>query len=227
MSVPLVVGRMPSDVSITQVFRSTNGNGYGFVVVNPEPGAVVSVPRSPEAPTTRVRTGTTRLRRSEGEPLAFVNEVDDGYDTLEWIAQQPWSNGDVGMWGDSYYGFTQWAAVASGHPALKAIANLPPLGDAIMGSSPLVTKTMLFVGVTYTSVNCLPQPVPLEKWSDSDFKKHVLYAFDKKTGRQVAVFDANNLGAAGPSTYLYKGKQYLALATGNGPDSELVAYALP
>ena len=45
----------------------------------------------------------------------------DGYDTIEWIAQQPWSNGDVGMWGDSYYGFTQWAAVASGHPALKAI----------------------------------------------------------------------------------------------------------
>jgi serine protease Do len=69
MSVPLVVGRMPSDVSITQVFRSTNGNGYGFVVVNPEPGAVVAVPRSPEAPTTRVRTGPPRLRRSEGEPL--------------------------------------------------------------------------------------------------------------------------------------------------------------
>ena len=59
--------------------------------------------------------------RSEGEPVAFVNEVPDGYDTIDWIARQPWSNGDVGMWGDSYYGFTQWAAVASGHPALKAI----------------------------------------------------------------------------------------------------------
>jgi uncharacterized protein len=59
--------------------------------------------------------------RSGGETLAFVNEVPDGYDTIEWITQQPWSNGDVGMWGDSYYGFTQWAAVASGHPALKAI----------------------------------------------------------------------------------------------------------
>ena len=40
----------------------------------------------------------------------------DGYDTIEWIAQQPWSNGDVGMWGDSYYGFTQWAAVAAAAP---------------------------------------------------------------------------------------------------------------
>jgi hypothetical protein len=50
-----------------------------------------------------------------------VHEVEDGYDTLEWIIAQSWSNGIVGMWGDSYYGYTQWAAVASGHPALKAI----------------------------------------------------------------------------------------------------------
>ncbi|WP_394160130.1 CocE/NonD family hydrolase [Galactobacter valiniphilus] len=60
--------------------------------------------------------------RSEGEALLAVNEVNDGYDTLEWITQQPWSNARVAMWGDSYYGFTQWAAAASGHPALKAIA---------------------------------------------------------------------------------------------------------
>lgn len=60
--------------------------------------------------------------RSEGDALLFVNEVDDGYDTIEWISQQPWSNGRVAMWGDSYYGYTQWAAAASGHAALKAIS---------------------------------------------------------------------------------------------------------
>ena len=113
------------------------------------------------------------------------------------------------------------------HPALRNLPRLPPLGDAILGASPLVTKTMLFVGVTYTFVTGLPQPVPWEKWSDSDFKKNVLYAFDKKTGKQLAVFQADNLGAAGPMTYLYRGKQYLALATGNGPDCELVVYTLP
>ena len=59
--------------------------------------------------------------RSEGETMPFAHEIEDGYDTLEWIAAQPWSDGAVGMWGDSYYGYTQWAAVASGHPALKAI----------------------------------------------------------------------------------------------------------
>ena len=59
--------------------------------------------------------------RSEGETLLFVNEADDGYDTIEWITRQPWSDGIVGMWGDSYYGFTQWAAVSAGHQALRAI----------------------------------------------------------------------------------------------------------
>lgn len=60
--------------------------------------------------------------RSEGETFPFVREVPDGYDTIEWITRQSWSNGALGMWGDSYYGFTQWAAVASGHRALRAIA---------------------------------------------------------------------------------------------------------
>ncbi len=60
--------------------------------------------------------------RSEGQTLLFVNEADDGYDTIEWIVQQPFSDGAVAMWGDSYYGYTQWAAVAGGHPALRAIS---------------------------------------------------------------------------------------------------------
>ena len=69
--------------------------------------------------------------RSEGATVAFVYEVEDGYDTLEWLASQPWCDGNVGMWGDSYYGFTQWAAVASRHPALKAI--VPRVTSADLG----------------------------------------------------------------------------------------------
>lgn len=74
--------------------------------------------------------------RSEGVPVAFMNEVDDGYDTIDWISQQAWSNGSVVMWGDSYYGFTQWAAAASGHPALKAIA--PRVTGTRLGDRPRV-----------------------------------------------------------------------------------------
>ncbi|NEB79374.1 CocE/NonD family hydrolase [Streptomyces sp. SID14478] len=59
--------------------------------------------------------------RSEGPTVPFLREPDDGYDTIDWIVRQPWSDGLVGMFGDSYYGFTQWAAVSSQHPALRAI----------------------------------------------------------------------------------------------------------
>jgi putative CocE/NonD family hydrolase len=59
--------------------------------------------------------------RSEGNRTPCVHEVMDGYDTIDWLADQPWCTGAVGMLGTSYYGFTQWAAAASGHPALKAL----------------------------------------------------------------------------------------------------------
>ncbi|GAA1511224.1 hypothetical protein BJ978_001537 [Agromyces terreus] len=89
--------------------------------------------------------------RSEGDALLFVNEVDDGHDTLEWIAQQPWSNGNVAMWGDSYYGYTQWAAAASGHPALKAIAPRVTgtgLGEPVRPDPATRTRRIEW-GVTY------------------------------------------------------------------------------
>ena len=38
--------------------------------------------------------------RSGGETNAFVHEIEDGYDTIEWITAQPWADGAVGMWGD-------------------------------------------------------------------------------------------------------------------------------
>lgn len=58
---------------------------------------------------------------SEGTIAPFAFEASDGFDALEWIASQSWSDGSVVMIGDSYCGFTQWAAAASRHPTLKAI----------------------------------------------------------------------------------------------------------
>lgn len=59
---------------------------------------------------------------SEGAFQSFVNEGRDGWDTLDWIVAQPWSNGSVAMTGESYYGYTQWAVAVLGHPSLKCIA---------------------------------------------------------------------------------------------------------
>jgi hypothetical protein len=48
-------------------------------------------------------------------------DADDGYDTVEWAAAQPWSNGRVGMFGASYMGYVQWQAAIARPPSLVAI----------------------------------------------------------------------------------------------------------
>ncbi|MCO5188078.1 MAG: CocE/NonD family hydrolase [Anaerolineae bacterium] len=58
---------------------------------------------------------------SEGEFEPYFHEAGDGNATINWIAAQPWSDGAVGMWGPSYLGFVQWAAVSAENPHLKAI----------------------------------------------------------------------------------------------------------
>ena len=56
-------------------------------------------------------------------------EATDGYDVIEWIAQQPWSNGRVAMIGKSYPGITQLFVAATRPPHLVAIAPGHTYGD--------------------------------------------------------------------------------------------------
>ncbi len=57
----------------------------------------------------------------------FVNEPQDGYDTIEWLAKQPWSTGKVGMIGGSYVGWVQWWAARERPPHLVTIIpNVAP-----------------------------------------------------------------------------------------------------
>jgi putative CocE/NonD family hydrolase len=59
---------------------------------------------------------------SDGEFNPYRNEARDGYDTIEWSARQPWSNGEVGTIGLSYPGAVQWLAAMEAPPHLKAMA---------------------------------------------------------------------------------------------------------
>ena len=61
---------------------------------------------------------------SPGEFYPFLHEAADGYDTVEWAATQPWSNGNVGMVGGSYLGTAQWLAAIAKPPHLKALFPL-------------------------------------------------------------------------------------------------------
>ncbi|HUJ94147.1 MAG TPA: CocE/NonD family hydrolase [Terriglobales bacterium] len=59
---------------------------------------------------------------SAGEFRPYENEGRDGYDTIEWAARQPWSDGNVGTFGLSYPGAVQWLAAVESPPHLKAMA---------------------------------------------------------------------------------------------------------
>jgi putative CocE/NonD family hydrolase len=67
----------------------------------------------------------TAYSRGKGDsPDAIAPYEFDGQDAagvIDWIARQPWSNGQVGMYGGSYNGFTQWAATKWMPRALKTI----------------------------------------------------------------------------------------------------------
>lgn len=66
---------------------------------------------------------------SDGVFTPFVHEAEDGYDTVEWVAAQAWSNGAVGMIGGSYVGYTQWMAASTEPPHLRAIAPVVTTSD--------------------------------------------------------------------------------------------------
>ncbi|MFN3003739.1 CocE/NonD family hydrolase [Mycolicibacterium wolinskyi] len=102
--VPVILTRLPYDkcgmiIPIDVFAEALLENGYGFAVQD-----------------------VRGKFRSEGDTVPWLNEAYDGYDTIDWIVRQSWSNGRVGMTGLSYTGYTQWAALSTNHPALRAIA---------------------------------------------------------------------------------------------------------
>lgn len=86
---------------------------------------------------------------SEGEWYPFRHEQADGYDTVEWAAGLPYSNGKVGMMGASYVGATQMLAAIAQPPHLTAIA-------------PNMTASNYHDGWTY-------QSGALEQWFDQNW----------------------------------------------------------
>jgi uncharacterized protein len=59
---------------------------------------------------------------SDGIFDPYRQEGRDGYDTIEWAARQPWSDGRIGTWGLSYPGAVQWLAAVETPPHLVAMA---------------------------------------------------------------------------------------------------------
>jgi len=62
--------------------------------------------------------------KSEGTFAPFINERNDGLKTLDWIAEQQWSNGKIAVWGSSYLSYCALILADTNHPALKSVFNL-------------------------------------------------------------------------------------------------------
>jgi len=63
---------------------------------------------------------------SGGDFTPLLQEAKDGHDIVQWVADQPWCNGKVTMWGGSYAGYNQWAT-AKEFPA--ALATIVPVAS--------------------------------------------------------------------------------------------------
>ncbi|MBO0777739.1 MAG: CocE/NonD family hydrolase [Ktedonobacteraceae bacterium] len=70
---------------------------------------------------------------SSGEWDPFRNEAQDGVDTIEWASKLRYSDGNVGMFGASYFGFTQWITAVQQPSALKAMVPFITWDDPLQG----------------------------------------------------------------------------------------------
>jgi putative CocE/NonD family hydrolase len=61
---------------------------------------------------------------SEGDYYPYMTEAEDGHDTFEWAGTQEWSNGNVGTYGFSYWGSTQWLPAPYASTHLKAMVPI-------------------------------------------------------------------------------------------------------
>ncbi len=109
---------------------------------------------------------------SDGEWYPFIHEAEDGYDTIEWVAAQPYSDGRVGMFGGSYVGATQMLAAAAHPPHLAGIC-------------PVVTASNYHDGWTY-------QGGAFEQWFDESWtsglaQDTVLHQIEQMPGSPEAV----------------------------------------
>ena len=69
--------------------------------------------------------------QSEGTFHFLKDEVEDGYDSINWLAEQTWCNGNVGMEGSSYAGGTQLSAARAKPEALKCIMPTAFVGHCV------------------------------------------------------------------------------------------------
>lgn len=104
-----------------------NPDGTPFALLDQVPALSTMIKHGYVIGVVDVRGGGASFgtRRGEFSP----EETQDAYDMTEWFATQPWSSGQIGMFGLSYLGITQYLAASTHPPHLKAIFPMMAMFD--------------------------------------------------------------------------------------------------
>ncbi len=121
--------------------------------------------------------------KSEGKYVAFGNDMEDGYDTVEWIAKQPWSNGKVGMVGPSAMGIaTDLAAMAAPPHLVTGFVNVATGSRFIHSNYPggvfLMNLNEEWLRRQGVPPNDVPRPIN-RVFSDQDRAQDMRYYYEK------------------------------------------------
>jgi putative CocE/NonD family hydrolase len=97
------------------------------------------------------------MGRSQGESVAFFNDVDveDHAKVIAWVAAQPWCDGNVVLFGTSYYGIVQPQVAAKQPPALRGFFSIEMCTDffrhiAMFGGGSQPDFLALWMGANFT-----------------------------------------------------------------------------
>lgn len=100
--------------------------------------------------------------QSQGNWEAFgATEQSDYGHVVDWVTQQSWSNGDIGLYGVSYLGITAIITAAQNHPSVKAAFPIVPIGDGyrdIVFTGGQVNPTFIPIWLGLVSVLGLTNP---------------------------------------------------------------------
>lgn len=119
---------------------------------------------------------------SDGGPFnPYFNEGLDGYDSIEWCADQEWSDGNVGTYGGSYLGAIQWLAALEQPPHLRAMVVLVPPSDPFVETPTGVPGPMHLCWQHFVSGR-VTQPMDAVDW-ERIYWHLPLQTMDEQAGR--------------------------------------------
>jgi putative CocE/NonD family hydrolase len=125
---------------MANVYRPASGGGYPVLLARTPYGKDLPTDATYLDPVKAARRGYVVVVQdvrgryaSEGKFTPFVREFEDGYDTVEWAAKLPGTNGTVGMIGLSYLGKAQWHAAVMRPPSLRSMVPGLTWGNHLNG----------------------------------------------------------------------------------------------